>query len=221
MTKSIRMLYEDDAVIVVDKPAGILTIPAPGKEKHTLIDLVNAQFGGAGYKLHLCHRLDRDTSGAIMFAKGKANQQQMMELFHRHEVKKKYLAFVRGTPHPDRGEIKVPIKDFSQKKFKRNAPGRPAVTRYRVVKSGQEFSVVEAEPVTGRTNQIRIHFAKIGHPLLGERVYAFRKDFTVKFRRTALHSQELFWRYPGTNKPVHIICEMPQDMTEFLHKNFK
>jgi len=219
MAKSIRILYEDDMVVVVDKPAGLLTIPTPKQEKNTLLEIVNARFAGAGCGLHLCHRLDRDTSGAIIFAKGKANQQVMREMFNRQEIKKQYVAFVRGVPQPDRGEIRLPIKDFHQKKFDRNSPNQPALTKYRVVKAFSEFSVVAAEPVTGRTNQIRIHFSRIGHPLLGERVYAFRKDFKVKFRRTALHCQELFWRYPGTNKPIHIVCEMPQDMAEFFKKN--
>lgn len=247
MQKPIRVLYEDDMVIVFDKPSGILTIPSPQNEKHTLISLVNEQFSSPQYQLHVCHRLDRETSGAIMFAKGKAQQQIMMKAFQRHAVRKKYIAFARGAVRPSVSEIRTPVEDFHQKKFHgeghpgqwgarsrtcpwRGSTGRsrsldrkrlpqPAITRYKVLETRRFFSVLEVEPVTGRTNQIRIHFAQRGFPLLGERLYAFGKDFEIKFRRIALHSHQLSWQHPKTHKSIAVVCELAEDMQRFWEES--
>ncbi len=222
MPKPIRVLYEDDIVVVFDKPSGLLTIPSPHQEKHTLLSLVNEQCGSQDYQLHVCHRLDRETSGAIMFAKGKAHQQVMMEAFKRHAVRKKYIAFAKGPVKPPVSEIKAPIEDFHQKRFARRGrgfPAPPAVTRYKVLENRRFYSVVEVEPVTGQTNQIRIHFAQKGFPLLGERLYAFGRDFEIKFRRVALHSQELSWRHPRTKEPITVVCELAEDMRRFLEEH--
>lgn len=217
MFKAIRVLYEDDTVVVFDKPAGLLCVPTPKKEKNTMVNRVNEQFFPSSIVLWPCHRLDRDTSGAILFAKGRAHQDLMTEAFRQHRVFKKYVAFVRGRPKPAIGEIRFPVKDFHEQKF--GGKPKPACTRYKVTKAFNSFSVVEVEPVTGRTNQIRIHFAKIGHPLLGERLYAFGKDFDVKFRRVALHSRELTWPHPVTGKKIHVVCELAEDMARFLEDN--
>src|SRR3989338_4109846 len=217
MTKTIKVLYEDDQLVVFDKPAGVLVIPSPRKETNTLFGLVNS--GLTLHKLHPCHRLERETSGAIIFAKGKQNQQLMMEQFQHGAVEKKYIAFVRGHLKPPQGEIKIPIKDFHQSKFQRHVKPKPATTRYRVLAVKKKFSVVEVTPLTGRTNQIRIHFSAIDHPLLGERIYAFGKDFDIKFRRVALHANEIRWRHPVTQQPVQVISELPEDMKNFVVQN--
>ena len=217
MMKTIRVLYEDDSLVVFDKPSGMLVIPSPRKEKNTLFDVVNAKI--ISHKLHPCHRLDRDTSGVIIFAKGKHNQQLMMQRFHSSAVEKKYIALVRGHLDRPQGEIRIPIKDFHQKKFQRQVPAKPALTHYRVLQTKKKFSVVEVVPMTGRTNQIRIHFSEIGHPLLGERIYAFGRDFEVKFRRVALHASEIKWRHPVTQQWVEVVSELPEDMKAFINTN--
>jgi 23S rRNA pseudouridine1911/1915/1917 synthase len=220
MPRSLSVLFEDDAVVVFNKPPGLLTVPTPRQEQGTLAALAREQYQHQKIGLYPCHRLDRDTSGAILFAKGKESRQAMEDLFRKHLVKKKYLAFVRGRPRPEQGEISLPIKDFHEKRFRRgmNAPARSALTRYWVVEGHDKFSEVEVEPVTGRTNQIRIHFAKIGHPLLGERLYAFGRDFPIKFRRIALHSHELTWPHPVDGRRCHVRCELAEDMRLFLEK---
>src|SRR5437870_13272997 len=126
MHKSIEVLYEDDCYVVFEKPAGILVIPTPQKEKNTLVDIVNAQYirFAKDWRLHPCHRLDRDTSGAIIFAKGKHNQQLLMQLFNRRSVRKKYIAFAQGQIKFPAGEIKSEIRDFSQKRFARDSRGK-------------------------------------------------------------------------------------------------
>ncbi len=230
MREPIRVLYEDDFFVVFDKPSGLIVIPSPKKEKNTLVTIVNAQYAPAagGGRLHPCHRLDRGTSGAIIFAKGKKNQQLMMREFHNQAVKKKYIAFVRGELEKQGGEIRSPIRPNFGKgqkgggirapRQRRGARVKSAITRYNVqaVKAG--FSVVEVFPKTGRTNQIRIHFSERGHPLLGERVYAFGKDFPVKFSRLALHASELTWRHPVYKKQIKVASPLPGDMKEFLKK---
>lgn len=216
----IPVLYEDESCIVFDKPAGVLVIPAPGETKQTLVDIANRQCAPAqGWKLHPCHRLDRETSGVIIFAKGKGQQQAMMELFHKKAVSKKYIAFVQGRLHQRQGELRSSIRDLDQVKFRRNAAAKPSVTRYKVVEERKSFSVVEVIPVTGRTNQIRIQFAEIGNPLVGERKYARGKDYKLRFRRVALHAHTLGWEHPVSHKKINVVSQLPKDMEEFLERN--
>ncbi|MCK5214966.1 MAG: RluA family pseudouridine synthase [Candidatus Omnitrophica bacterium] len=216
MQKTIEVLYDDDCLVVFNKPSGLLVIPSPKKEKTTLTSIVNDSGQETKGKWHPCHRLDRDASGLIIFAKGKKRQQLMMREFKENAVEKKYIAFVRGQLEKKTGEIAKGIKDFHQNKFARHSMPKKAVTRYRVLKQSEDFSVVEVQPVTGRTNQIRIHFSDIGHPLLGECVYAFRKDFKVNFRRLALHALSLTWQHPELKKKIEVSSLLPEDMKKFL-----
>lgn len=220
MKKNIPLLYEDGECAAFDKPAGLLTIPTDKGEEHTLVSLVNQQDSpnDAGGSLHPAHRLDRDTSGVILFARGKANQQILMQAFKEKKVGKQYVAFVHGHVKSAEGKIRIPIKDFYQRKFQRQAPAQSALTHYRVRDYYKDFTVVDVMPLTGRTNQIRIHFAKIGHPLVGEDKYAFRKDFALRFRRTALHAARLEWPHPSTGKMILAEAPLAEDMKAFLEK---
>jgi len=214
----IEVLYEDGQFIVFDKPAGLLVIPTPKKEKRTLVSIVNEQNDEA-HNLHPCHRLDKETSGAIIFAKGKRHQQMMMELFKQKGVSKKYIAFVHGQLNKKSGEIKAAIRSFDQKKYHKMEIAKPALTRYEVINAGMEFSQLEVEPVTGRPNQIRIHFSQIGHPLVGDRKYAFARDYSLKFKRTALHAHRLEWINPVNHKKIQVKSVLPNDMEVFLARN--
>ena len=215
---AIETLYEDKDCIVFYKPAGLLTIPTNKNEERTLVSLVNQQRQESVY-LHPAHRLDRDTSGIILFAKGKDNQQILMQSFKEKKVKKTYIAFVHGHVKVPEGKIKIPIKDFYQRKFQKNLPPQSALTLYKVLEYRKHFTVIEVNPITGRTNQIRIHFTKLGHPLVGEDKYIFRKDFELRFRRTALHAVQLSFPHPVTGKIVSVQAPLAQDMTNFLEKN--
>ena len=139
-----------------------------------------------------------------------------MQAFKEKRVHKTYIAFVHGRVQRMEGKIRIPVKDLYQRKFQRQKPAQSALTLYRVQVYHKQFTVVEVMPVTGRTNQIRIHFAKIGHPLVGEDKYAFRKDFELRFRRTALHAAKLEWPHPVTGKMLIAQAEMPDDMKKFL-----
>lgn len=199
-----KIMYEDDALLVVEKPSGMLTVATPKKEQHTLSALVKA---------YPAHRLDRETSGLIIFAKTKEIQQILMDEFRKHAVKKRYIAFAHG---------RLPQKSAAIDKNVRDNPyeaAKPALTKYKVLEFRRDFSVVEVVPVTGRTNQIRIHFMQIGHPLIGERRFAFAKDFNIKFRRVALHASDIEFKHPLSGEKMCFHSELPVDMQEFLNSH--
>ncbi len=219
--KPIQILYEDSCSVVFYKPAGLLVIPSPKNENQTLVDIVNEQYGKAhnqNYNFHPCHRLDRETSGAILFAKGKSNQKKMMDLFASRSVHKKYVAFVHGYVARAKGVFKSVIRDVDQRKFARHSSGKEAITHYCVIEQKKDFAVVEVSPETGRTNQIRIHFSKAKNPLIGDRKYAFARDYKIKFRRTALHAQSLEWVSLESHEKVRVEAPWPVDMKQFLEK---
>jgi len=202
---------------VFNKPSGLLVIPTEKGETHTLVTLANRQ-QGAGSHLLPAHRLDRDTSGVILFAKGQDNQQKLMQFFKEKRVKKTYIAFVHGRVATTVGSIRIPVKDFHQRKFARHLPAQSALTHYEVEDYYTNFTVVKVTPITGRTNQIRIHFSKIGHPLVGEDKYAFRRDFALRFRRTALHARRLEWPAVTGNGMISVEAPLAADMANFLEK---
>ena len=210
-SKRYRILYEDEHLIVVDKPSGMLVIPSPRGETNTLTALLNRELDTRGVSVNAypCHRIDRETSGIVLFAKGKRIQQIMMEEFKKKDVKKLYTAFVHGRPKKDFDIISTRI--YNKKKRK----SEEAVTRYSVLDRFGDFTVIEAEPVTGRTNQIRIHLKGIGHPLVGESVFAFRKDFRLKFRRAALHARKIEFTHPETGKRMVFESPLSDDMKKF------
>lgn len=203
---NIPIVYEDEWLLIVDKPSGLLVIPTPLNEQRTLTSILNDDLKqrNISYRLHPCHRLDRETSGLIIYAKGKSVQQKMQEEFRQKNIHKTYIALVHGAPAKDSGEIKMPIE------------GQGALTKYKVIQRKKDFSVVEVTPVTGRTNQIRIHFKNIGHPLVGESKFAFRKDFKLRFKRVCLHAKRLEFRHPVTDKTIRVDIELAKDMADLL-----
>ena len=224
----IPVLYEDENCLVFNKPSGLLVIPTDKNEDHTLVNLVNRQIEGEFSlklkgtvpfnNLYPAHRLDRDTTGVILFAKGKDNQQKLMQFFKDKQVNKTYIAFVHGRVEEPRGKIRIPIKDYNQRKFAPHLPAQSALTHYEVEDYYKDFTVVKVMPITGRTNQIRIHFTKIGHPLVGEDKYAFRRDFPLRFRRTALHALRLEWPQMTGEKRISVEAPLAADMVDFLKK---
>lgn len=213
--KRYRIIYEDQWLLVVDKPSGLLVIPTPKKESNTLTGLLNRELDSRGVEANAypCHRLDRETSGIILYAKGKAIQQRMMEEFRKRLVKKTYVVFVQGAVKKDSDSIRNSI--YNRNKNRKE----PAVTTYRVLERRKGFTVLEANPLTGRTNQIRIHLKEIGHPIVGESVYAFRKDFKLRFKRVALHAERIEFTHPATKDRISFESPLPEDMVKFLNDN--
>ena len=196
-----KIIYEDEAVMVVDKPSGLLTVATPRKEKLTLCSLLNA---------YPAHRLDRETSGLVLFTRNRRFQRSLMEEFRRRKIKKSYVAFVQGKLMPRAGRIAKKVQDNPFE------PAKYAITRYKLLENRNGFSIAQVMPVTGRTNQIRIHFKQIGHPLVGERRFPFARDFKIKFRRVALHAEGIEFLHPLTGKRMSFHSDLPCDMQEFL-----
>jgi len=211
MGRIVRMnvIFEDDWLLVLDKPAGLLTIPAPGKDGRSLAELLEAhrRESGLEHRFHPCHRLDEETSGVILFAKGKSAQKRLMDSFRKREMKKTYLALVNGRPPKDSGTMT------------RSIDGEAAKTSYRVLEKREGYCLVEASPHTGRTNQIRIHFKLLGNPIIGESRFAFRKDSPFRAKRTLLHAASLAFRHPWKDKDLEFEAPLPEDMRRFMEKH--
>ena len=208
-THPVEVLYQDRDVMVFEKPAGVLTIANPKELDKNLVDLVNHQFTeNQNWKLFPCHRLDRETSGAILFAKSLDAQHRMMDMFKLHEIKKIYTACVQGQLQKNSGEIRSQISEDGKLKS--------ALSFYSVIQKKEFFTVIEVQPMTGRTNQIRIQFSEIGHPLVGDRKFSVAKNFSVKFKRTALHASSLEWISPFSKKMIHVKSDLPEDMRKLI-----
>lgn len=203
---NIPVVYEDGWLLVADKPSGLLVIPTPKNEPRTLTSILNdeSRIKKLSYQFHPCHRLDRETSGLIIYAKGSSVQKKMMQEFKDRKVKKTYIAFLQGKFLQKTGEITMPLE------------GCFALTKYRVVRQLKDFSVAEVFPVTGRTNQIRIHFKKIGHPVVGEDRFAFRKDYALRAKRLCLHARTVEFIHPVTKENLRLDSPLPLDMEKFL-----
>lgn len=205
-------LYEDEHLLVVDKPAGIASVPSPGVRGASLAEQVARVRPGA----RPAHRLDLETSGAILFARSERVLEALIELFRERRVEKRYLALVRGTPRPPEGEVRLPIAR-ADKRAVVAARGQPALTRYRVLRQLGAASLVEARPETGRYNQVRLHLAAIGHPLLGDRKYGLGRGDPVRLRRTALHAAGLRLPHPvQRGRVVEVESPLAADLEEAL-----
>lgn len=206
---NIGVLYEDEYFLIIDKPAGLLSVAAPNKQSRNLDHILNAELKSksVSYRLRPCHRLDKETSGLIIYAKGKSAQKKMMQLFKEKRVKKTYIAFLQGRPAQNQGKISSPVDGMS------------AVTQYRIIEGKEDFSVAEVFPLTGRKNQIRIHFKSIGHPLVGESRFAFRKDYKLRAKRACLHAKTLEFTHPATQETLRLTAQLPKDLENFLEKH--
>ncbi|MCG2712604.1 MAG: RluA family pseudouridine synthase [Candidatus Omnitrophica bacterium] len=208
----IQIIYEDDALIIVNKRSGILSVPAPDAKEKDLGFLLNRQMQRDNALP--CHRLDKETSGVIVFAKGRNNQQIIMDQFRQRKIKKTYIAFVHGCIKRAKGVIKSNIQGAWP--YRRCQMSKLAVTNFKLIFSSDDFSVMRLEPVTGRTNQIRIQFRDYGHPLVGERRFVYAKDWPVKFKRAALHSYSIEINHPQSQERMKFCTPMPEDMKCFL-----
>ncbi len=213
MNKAFEIVFDDEYLIVVDKLAKILVCPSPKKEKVTLTTLLEAKLKS---KLFPCHRLDRETTGLIIYAKDRKTARYFAKQFEKKKIEKKYFALIRGKLSKKKGAITGYVLDREAKLFKERP--KKAKTFYRIVEEFPHFSLIELIPITGRTNQLRIQLANISHPILGERKYAYRKDFPVNFKRLALHAYFLRFSHPISRDKIEIKVDLPSDMREFMEK---
>ncbi|MDD4183755.1 MAG: RluA family pseudouridine synthase [Candidatus Omnitrophica bacterium] len=211
MKEPFRIIFEDDYIVVLEKQAKILVLPTPKKEKYTLTALLGEKLKIPVYP---CHRLDRETSGLIIYGKSRLTQEKIMNQFRAGTIKKNYLAFVRGRLKQKKGMLSGYVIDREGARF--GEKPKKAKTAYRVLIERNDYSMLVLEPFTGRTNQLRIQLADIGNPILGERKYAFGRDFRVKFKRLALHACFLSFNHPATGKRLQFEIDLPEDMKTFL-----
>jgi 23S rRNA pseudouridine1911/1915/1917 synthase len=216
----LNIVYQDDDLLVIDKPAGMTVHPAPGSRSHTLVNALLSRFkdlpaGGDMLRPGIVHRLDKDTSGLIIVARNRAALNKLAAQFKSRSVTKTYIALVRGHLTPDSGFIDAPIGRDPQNR-KRMAvvdSGRPARTQYRVKKYVGDCSLLEIRLETGRTHQIRVHLAAIGYPVVGDATYGVKSPH---LSRQFLHASKLGFRLPSNNKYVEFESPLPDDLEQAL-----
>lgn len=222
-TDSLQILYEDETLLVVNKPAGLLTVPlGRSKPSRSVYSLVAEHLGARGRRTpFIVHRIDRDTSGIVVFAKTAAAQQTIKDQFARREPERIYWAFVQGRPHPGRGRWRDHLvwdDDALEQTLTdaKDPKGVEAVSDYRVLETFADASLVEVRLHTGKRNQIRIQAARRGHALIGERQYA--KRAAPPFPRQALHAYRLAFAHPIDGRQMTFQAPLPEDLAELLRR---
>ena len=228
------IVFEDEHLIVVNKPAGMVVHPAAGNHDGTLVNALLhhcrgrlSGINGVG-RPGIVHRIDKDTSGLLVVAKTDAAHEGVARQFADHSIHRRYLAVCAGHPNPPAGTIDARLgrSDRDRKKMavlaKDSSRGKHAVTHYTLVQRLAHAALIECRLETGRTHQVRVHCASIGHPLLGDPVYGRTPKplrsllESLAFRRQALHAAELGFVHPATGKTVEFRAELPRDMRELI-----
>lgn len=203
----LTLLHHDSQIVVVDKPAGLLSVPGKGEEK---ADCLIGRLRGIFPEILLVHRLDRDTSGVMVFALTRAAQGALGQQFEKRQTKKVYVARLHGHLEPREGRVDLPlIVDWPNRprQHVNHETGRPAQTDWRVVKYLPKETRVRLMPVTGRSHQLRVHMAETGHPILGDPLYA--EGEARDFPRLMLHAESLRIRHPETGKSITYSAPCP------------
>lgn len=231
---ALSIAYEDAHLIVVDKPAGMVVHPAAGNPDGTLVNALlhhcQGQLSGIGgvARPGIVHRIDKDTSGLLVAAKSDAAHEGLAAQFAAHTVHRRYLAVCAGHPSPHEGTIDARLgrSDADRKKMsvlpKDSSRGKHAITHYKVLEKLEASALIECRLETGRTHQVRVHCASIGHALLGDPLYGRNPKGLrpllerIGFARQALHAAELGFTHPVTNEELHFASPLPQDMMELI-----
>jgi len=222
--RQLRVLYEDRHILVVDKPAGVLTQPTAGREPDTLLERAGRYLartrGLTRPYIGIVHRIDQDTSGAVLLVCSAKALRPFQALFRAHSIERSYRAVVEGSVRPLRGTIDLPLVadrgDGRRGAARTHADGVPAVTHYEVIEHfGDTAAQLDCRLETGRTHQIRIHLAEVGHPVVGDRVYRAGASlpFPVPFPRQALHAQAVGFVHPMTGQALRVEAPLPDDLT--------
>ncbi|MBI4265242.1 MAG: RluA family pseudouridine synthase [Acidobacteria bacterium] len=222
-SRGLDILYEDETLLVLNKPAGLLSVPLERRRgAASAYDLLEDHLRPRGKRRPLVvHRIDRDTSGLVIFAKTAFAQQGLKEQFERREPDRVYLAIVRGHPDPPQGTWRDRLvwdaKALIQRRTRQSDPrGKDAVSHYRVLESFPGASLVEVRLETGKRNQIRIQAQLRGHPLVGERRYGSGAREPIAFCRQALHAHRLAFSHPVDGRPLRFEAPIPADLEELL-----
>lgn len=226
-----KVIFEDNSILVLDKPSGLVVNRAETTKELTVQDWLEGYLKlkdrGIGERAGIVHRLDKETSGLLLVAKTQAAFENLQGQFKQRRVKKKYLALVHGKVEPKQGIIKAPISrsPFNRKKFGVFLGGREAETKYKVLSikyKGENFyNLLELEPKTGRTHQIRIHLKHINYPVVGDELYAGRKTARQDrywCPRQFLHASFLCFIHPEGGQKIVFISPLPEDLKQALSK---
>ena len=229
---ALDIAFEDDHLLVVDKPAGLVVHPAVGHPDGTLVNALlyhcRGKLSGIGgvQRPGIVHRIDRDTSGLLVVAKSDAAHEGLAKLFAAHDIERRYLAVVSGIPAPPAGTVRTQIGRSTINRQKmavlRDNKGKHAVTHYRMVEHFNSTALIGCTLETGRTHQVRVHMAHIGHPLIGDSVYSNRQNAykigpnQSKFDRQALHAALLGFIHPITGETMCFESRLPEDMQLLL-----
>ncbi len=217
------IVYEDDDILVVNKAKGMVVHPAVGNPEGTLVNAVMAHckgnLSGIGGELRpgIVHRLDKDTSGLLIVAKNDKAHIQMSKQIQDREVKKIYIALVRGVVPENEATINMPIGRSLQdrKKMAVTKKGKEAITHFQVLERFDKYTLLKVKIDTGRTHQIRVHMAEIGHPVVGDMLYSNGKnEFGIEGQM--LHATSLDFKHPITQKPLHLEAPLPEYFEEVL-----
>jgi len=220
------ILYEDEDVLILNKPAGLVVHPAPGHEAGTLVNALLAHcpdlvgIGGV-QRPGIVHRLDKDTSGAIAIAKTDLAQHHLQRQFQTKTARRTYLAVVYGAPQASFGTVDAPIgRHLGDRKKMAVVPpergGRPAITHWQVNERLGNYSLMQFDLETGRTHQIRVHSAHMGHPVVGDPVYSSGRSVGVNLPGQALHAWRLRLQHPRTEEWIEAIAPLPPSLTKLL-----
>ena len=213
----LQILYEDKDIIVVNKPKGMVVHPANGNPDGTLVNAVMAickdSLSGIGGEIRpgIVHRLDKNTSGAIIIAKNDKAHINLSEQLKNHEIKKTYIALVRGIVKENNATINMPIgrSKKDRKKMDVDKNGKEAITHFKVLKRYKDCTLLEINIETGRTHQIRVHLSHIGYPIIGDEVYSNGKN-KWNIEGQCLHAKSLDFKHPITGKNMHIEAPIPE-----------
>jgi RluA family pseudouridine synthase len=211
-----QIIHVDEHILVLDKPAGIPVLP-DGWEKDApyLVKMLEEQFE----KIFIVHRLDKTTSGVMVFARTAEAHRSLNMQFENHEAEKVYHAIVEGNPNWNEKVAKFPLRADVGKKHRTavdDRRGKPSETKFRILKRYQDWALVEAKPLTGRTHQIRVHAYALGHPLVGDLLYG--GSFTDLILRPALHAHSLTFTHPAAGERLIFRAEAPEDFVSALER---
>ena len=215
----VDVIYEDEDIVAVNKSPFIVVHPTGTHLTGTLLNYMESWFRQNGIleKVRFISRLDRDTSGILLIAKNRYAHHRMSQAHQDMMMQKTYVALIEGKMEIKEGEINAPIGRRENDGIKREVmeDGQTAITKYKVLKEGEKFSLVELTPVTGRTHQLRCHMAYIGYPLIGDSLYGGNMEY---MNRQALHSVTLEFFSPRKEEKIYLKAELPQDMQELVNR---
>ncbi|WP_314024480.1 RluA family pseudouridine synthase [Filifactor alocis] len=215
----VDVIYEDEDIVAVNKSPFIVVHPTGTHLTGTLLNYMESWFRQNGIleKVRFISRLDRDTSGILLIAKNRYAHHRMSQAHQDMMMQKTYVALIEGKMKRQEGEINAPIGRRENDGIKREVmeDGQTAITKYKVLKEGEKFSLVELTPVTGRTHQLRCHMAYIGYPLIGDSLYGGNMEY---MNRQALHSVTVEFFSPRKEEKIYLKAELPQDMQELVNR---